>query len=413
MAHHDWHSTSRSGVSVGWLRTRRCVARSSNAAGRAERGQIQTQCRSMQCTSAAIRNGKAAAATHSSTKARKVARAMRKRRNRLAGANACAGTARRRGTRRQSAGGCRLISRQVDATRVASQQVSTRSRRQAARSPPRKRAMHNQSSHRLWAQRPPHLRDCWKTHPGVLQRQQVLELAWLGPRWLYNRQSALFTQERKERAGHRQAYHSLEEFLLSSESSSSVGHVRTGRFVDEFGSLISNVRENPCRDSENEQIRISGTTKRADSRRFKNTSSRPIMTEEVSRNWRELSSLKEEKFIVLIKETNNTDEIKNFFMNNFWNKIGIFVKLMRKVSMRCKNWSDFKDLHSMNFREEDWSKIEILSLNSQARSRNFRMKLILWMTQEISKMLNQYAVDSPTLPVNKCFSHLIQFLKEC
>ena len=35
-----------------------------------------------------------------------------------------------------------------------------------------------------------------------------------------------------------------------------MGHVRTGRPVDEFGSLISNVRENPCRDSENEQIRI-------------------------------------------------------------------------------------------------------------------------------------------------------------
>ena len=54
----------------------------------------------------------------------------------------------------------------------------------------------------------------------------------------------------------RQAYHSLEESLLSSQSLS-VGHVRTGRPVsDEFGSLISNVRENPRRDSENEQIRI-------------------------------------------------------------------------------------------------------------------------------------------------------------
>ena len=42
-----------------------------------------------------------------------------------------------------------------------------------------------------------------------------------------------------------------------SSQSLSVGHVRTGRPVpDEFGSLISNVRENPCRDSENEQIRI-------------------------------------------------------------------------------------------------------------------------------------------------------------
>ena len=66
--------------------------------------------------------------------------------------------------------------------------------------------------------------------------------------------SPLLTQERGEKADHRQAYHSLEESLLSSQSSS-VGHVRTGRPVsDQFDSL-SNVRD-PCRDSENEQIRI-------------------------------------------------------------------------------------------------------------------------------------------------------------
>ena len=67
--------------------------------------------------------------------------------------------------------------------------------------------------------------------------------------------SPLFTQERQEPAGRRQAYHSPEESLLASQSLS-VGHVRTGRPVNEFGSLSSRVRENPCRDSENEQIRI-------------------------------------------------------------------------------------------------------------------------------------------------------------
>ena len=67
-------------------------------------------------------------------------------------------------------------------------------------------------------------------------------------------------------------------------------------------------------------------------RRFRNTSSRPIMTEEVSKSWMKLSNIKEEKFIVLIKETNNSDEINHLFMNNYWNKFGIFVKLMRKVS---------------------------------------------------------------------------------
>ena len=41
--------------------------------------------------------------------------------------------------------------------------------------------------------------------------------------------------------------------------------------------------------------------------------------------------------MVLLQETNNFDEINNFVMYNYWNKIGIFVKLMRKVSMRWKN----------------------------------------------------------------------------
>ena len=65
---------------------------------------------------------------------------------------------------------------------------------------------------------------------------------------------------------------------------------------------------------------------------FKNTSSRTIMTEEVSRNIMELSSLNEVRFIVLLKETNNVDEINNIIMNICWNNIENFVELMRKVS---------------------------------------------------------------------------------
>ena len=63
----------------------------------------------------------------------------------------------------------------------------------------------------------------------------------------------LVIQEREEPAGRRQAYHSPDEGLSSSQSSS-VGHVRIRELV--FGSLIPNVPENPCRDSENEQLRI-------------------------------------------------------------------------------------------------------------------------------------------------------------
>ena len=38
---------------------------------------------------------------------------------------------------------------------------------------------------------------------------------------------------------------------------------------------------------------------------------------------------------------------------------------------------------------------------------------IAWMIREIFKMLNQYAVDNPTLLVNQSLSHLIQILVEC
>ena len=67
--------------------------------------------------------------------------------------------------------------------------------------------------------------------------------------------SPLFTQEREDPASRRQACHSPDESLLSSQSLS-VGHVRTGRPVHELSSLGSSIRENPSRDSENEQIRI-------------------------------------------------------------------------------------------------------------------------------------------------------------
>ena len=35
---------------------------------------------------------------------------------------------------------------------------------------------------------------------------------------------------------------------------------------------------------------------------------------------------------MLIKETNDFDDINNFFVNNYWNRIENFVKIMRKVS---------------------------------------------------------------------------------
>ena len=59
--------------------------------------------------------------------------------------------------------------------------------------------------------------------------------------------SRLFTQEREEPAGRRQAYHSLEESLLPSQSWCFC-HVRTVRPVHELSSLGSSIRENPSRE---------------------------------------------------------------------------------------------------------------------------------------------------------------------
>ena len=48
----------------------------------------------------------------------------------------------------------------------------------------------------------------------------------------------------------------LTKVCLSSSQSSSVGHTTGRPIFDECGSLVSNARENPRRDSENEQNRI-------------------------------------------------------------------------------------------------------------------------------------------------------------
>ena len=68
--------------------------------------------------------------------------------------------------------------------------------------------------------------------------------------------SPLFTQEREDDASRRRAYHSQDEGLSSSQSSS-VSRDRTLRpVVKPFDSQIPNVREIPSHSSESEQIRI-------------------------------------------------------------------------------------------------------------------------------------------------------------
>ena len=69
------------------------------------------------------------------------------------------------------------------------------------------------------------------------------------------------------------------------------------------------------------------------------------------------SSRRKRTFIVLNK-MNDYDKIINFFISS-WSSF--------EVSVKWKNWRDFRAQHSTQLRGANWSKIEILSLNSLAR----------------------------------------------
>ena len=149
--------------------------------------------------------------------------------------------------------------------------------------------------------------------------------------------SPLFIQGREEPADRRQAYHSFEERLLPTQYLS-VCRVRTRRPVHELSSLSSRSRKKPRRDSGNERIRILLERQkeqiladvRAEIHKFE------FQADSDRRSIQELNGIIE-KLITLLHVMNNFNEINNFCMNNYQNKIGIFVKLMRKVSMRWKN----------------------------------------------------------------------------
>ena len=94
-----------------------------------------------------------------------------------------------------------------------------------------------------------------------------------------------------------------------------------------------------------------------------------------------------------------------------------------------QHW-DLREAHENSLKEiEELKKFQSSTFDTKARGRlvedqdtileltgkiqELQNEINCRMIQEIFKMLNQYAVDIPTLPVNLCLSHLIQFLVEC
>ena len=106
-----------------------------------------------------------------------------------------------------------------------------------------------------------------------------------------------------------------------------------------------------------------------------------------------------------LMQKKSVDSYKDNYGARNWN----FVKFVNSVLQKWKNYRSFKVLPSIRSRDENLSRIRTLFWNSQAESRNCKMKWIL----RIFRMLNQFAVEIPTLPVDQCHSHLIRYLKGC
>ena len=149
--------------------------------------------------------------------------------------------------------------------------------------------------------------------------------------------SPLFIQEREEPADRRQAYHSHEESLLPAQSffphtSTGDPHTNLVRVKNESQAAKWKTKESgfSLKDKK-EQILAEVRTK---------IQKHELQADADRRSIQELNGIfefSEERLIILLQVMNNSDEINYFLMNNYQNKIGIFVKLISKVFMRWKN----------------------------------------------------------------------------
>ena len=71
-----------------------------------------------------------------------------------------------------------------------------------------------------------------------------------------------------------------------------------------------------------------------------------------------------------LKPKKSADSFKDNYGNRNWN----FVKLINEVLQRCKNYENFRVLHSILWRDENSLRIRTLSWNSAREYRNCKMK---------------------------------------
>ena len=226
--------------------------------------------------------------------------------------------------------------------------------------------------------------------------------------------SPLFIQEREEPADRRQACYSREESLLPAQSF--FAHARTVRPVHELSSCQ---KRKLNREMENERIRILLERQKEQILAEIRTESQKhdFQADSDRRSIQELNGiieLSEERLIILLQVMTNFDEINYFFMNNYQNKnrdlreahmksLHEMEELRRFQESRVEESSRRRLIENQDTINELTGKIQELQneVNCMNVSRDFK------------KMLNQYAVDYPTFPVNQRYSHLFVILAGC
>ena len=104
---------------------------------------------------------------------------------------------------------------------------------------------------------------------------------------------------------------------------------------------------------------------------------------------------------VLWKDAHIPGVNKTCFKKNWKLENNLYVILKFEQFMTRRHWGEFKNHVSINSQKEN-DRGSKYYWGTHWKYRNYRMKSIVWMTQEISKMLNQYAADHYlTFPVHR------------
>ena len=142
-----------------------------------------------------------------------------------------------------------------------------------------------------------------------------------------------------------QVYHSVREDLSVSLSSSSMSD-RTGRPVGDR-------TERPVK-QRNQEAQIRTLLDMSKNRKFLQNAKQEL----VNTNFKQLEPKK------------SNDSFKDNYGSKSWN----FVKLIKEVSLKWKNYGNFRVLHSTLWQDEDSPRIRTLSWNSASEYRNCKMK---------------------------------------